>query len=141
MIIRAFSPDDEAAVVALWQDCDLLRPWNDPHRDIRRKLTVQAELFLVAQQGADIVGTVMCGYDGHRGWVNYLAVGPQQRNKGLGRRLMQAAEAALQALGCPKLNIQVRENNAGVLAFYRKLGYSVDPVVSLGKPLIPAPSP
>ncbi len=141
MIIRAFSPDDEAAVVALWQDCDLLRPWNDPHRDIRRKLTVQAELFLVAQQGADIVGTVMCGYDGHRGWVNYLAVGPQQRNKGLGRRLMQAAEAALQALGCPKLNIQVRENNAGVLAFYRKLGYSVDPVVSLGKRLIPAPSP
>lgn len=141
MIIRAFSPDDEAAVVALWQDCDLLRPWNDPHRDIRRKLTVQAELFLVAQQGADIVGTVMCGYDGHRGWVNYLAVGPQQRNKGLGRRLMQAAEAALQALGCPKLNIQVRENNAAVLAFHRKLGYSVDPVVSLGKRLIPAPSP
>lgn len=78
----------------------------------------------------------MCGYEGHRGWVNYLAVSPEQRNRGLGRRLMQTAESALEARGCPKLNLQVRETNEAVLAFYNRLGYTVDPVVGLGKRLI-----
>lgn len=137
MLIRAFDRADEEAVVALWKQCDLVRPWNDPHLDIQRKLTVQPELFLVAVQDAEIIGTVMCGYEGHRGWVNYLAVSPAQQNTGLGRRLMQSAEIALESLGCPKLNIQVRETNEAVLAFYQKLGYTVDPVVSLGKRLIP----
>ncbi len=137
LLIRPFRPADESAVIALWQHCDLVRPWNNPQRDIRRKLDVQPELFFVAEMGSALVGTVMCGYEGHRGWVNYLAVSPAQRNRGLGRRLMQAAESALQARGCPKLNLQVRETNEAVLAFYNRLGYTVDPVVSLGKRLIP----
>lgn len=137
MKIRPYSPTDEIMAVALWHQCDLVRPWNDPHLDIRRKLEVQPELFLVAEQDADIVGTVMCGYEGHRGWVSYLAVSPTVQGNGLGRRLMQEAESALKSRGCPKLNIQVRETNEAVLAFYEKLGYTVDPVVSLGKRLIP----
>ena len=136
ILIRAFEQADEEAVVALWQQCDLLRPWNDPHLDIQRKLAIQPELFLVAASESGITGTVMCGYEGHRGWVNYLAVSPIHQNMGLGRRLMQSAESTLEALGCPKLNIQVRETNEAVLAFYKKLGYTVDPVVSLGKRLI-----
>lgn len=136
MKIRAYKPADEIAIVDLWHQCDLVRPWNDPHLDIRRKLDVQPELFLVAEQGSSIVGTVMCGYEGHRGWVNYLAVSPALQGNGLGRRLMRAAESALGARGCPKLNIQVRSTNEAVLAFYNKLGYTVDPVVSLGKRLI-----
>lgn len=137
MLIRAFDRADEEAVVALWKQCDLVRPWNDPHLDIQRKLTVQPELFLVAVLESEIIGSVMCGYEGHRGWVNYLAVSPNQQNMGLGRRLMESAETALEALGCPKLNIQIRETNEAVLAFYKRLGYTADPVLSLGKRLIP----
>jgi ribosomal protein S18 acetylase RimI-like enzyme len=137
MLIRAFEQADEEAVVALWRQCDLVRPWNDPHLDIQRKLAIQPELFLVAALESGIIGSVMCGYEGHRGWVNYLAVSPAHQNMGLGRRLMQSAESTLESLGCPKLNIQVRDTNEGVLAFYEKLGYTVDPVVSLGKRLVP----
>jgi ribosomal protein S18 acetylase RimI-like enzyme len=139
--IRPFRRADEAAVIALWAACDLLRPWNDPHRDIERKLTVQPELFLVATAGGDVVGSVMAGYDGHRGWVNYLAVAADHRRDGLGRRLMAAAETVLLTLGCPKLNIQVRAGNSAVVAFYEALGYAVDDVVSLGKRLIPDDQP
>jgi ribosomal protein S18 acetylase RimI-like enzyme len=139
--IRPFRRADEAAVIALWAACELLRPWNDPHRDIERKLTVQPELFLVATAGRDVVGSVMAGYDGHRGWVNYLAVAADHRRDGLGRRLMGAAETGLLALGCPKLNIQVRAGNSAVVAFYEALGYAVDDVVSLGKRLIPDDQP
>lgn len=136
MLIRVFDIADEEAVIALWNQCDLVRPWNDPHLDIQRKLGIQPEMFLVAELDSKIIGTVMCGFEGHRGWVNYLAVSPAQQNKGVGRRLMQSAESALKAMGCPKLNIQVRETNVGVLAFYKRLGYTVDPVISLGKRLI-----
>ena len=76
MDIRPFREADEAQVVALWQACGLTRPWNDPHRDIARKLAVQRELFLVGEEGGRIVASVMAGYEGHRGWVNYLAWTP-----------------------------------------------------------------
>jgi ribosomal protein S18 acetylase RimI-like enzyme len=135
--IRPYRPEDEDAVVALWAACDLLRPWNDPRRDIRRKLTVQPDLFLVAPRGTELAGTVMAGYDGHRGWVNYLAVAPDQRRHGLGRRLMREVEARLLAYGCPKVNLQVRAGNATAVAFYEALGFRVDDVVSLGRRLIP----
>jgi ribosomal protein S18 acetylase RimI-like enzyme len=135
--VRPYRPDDEESVVALWAACDLLRPWNDPRRDIRRKLTVQPDLFLVAIDGAELVGSVLAGYDGHRGWVNYLAVAPPHRRRGLGRRLLREAEAGLLAYGCPKLNLQVRAGNATAVAFYEALGFRVDDVVSLGKRLIP----
>jgi len=135
--IRPFGAADEDAVVALWEACGLVRPWNDPRRDIARKLTVQPELFLVAVDGDAIVGAGMAGFGGHRGWVNYLAVAPGRRRLGVGAALMHAFEERLRALGCPKVNLQVRAGNDDVLAFYARLGYSEDPVVSLGKRLIP----
>ncbi len=137
MKIRAFSIADEAAVIELWHRCDLVRPWNDPHKDIQRKLTTQPELFLVGEIAGQVVASVMAGYDGHRGWVNYLAVSPEHRNAGLGCALMRHVEAALEARGCPKLNLQVRATNDAVLEFYRRIGYAKDEVVSLGKRLIP----
>jgi ribosomal protein S18 acetylase RimI-like enzyme len=135
--LRPFSPSDEAAVVDLWQRCGLTRPWNDPRKDIHRKLTVQPELFLVGETGGKVVASVMAGYDGHRGWVNYLAVAPDCRNKGYGRLIMRHVEERLSAMGCPKLNLQVRADNTAVLEFYRKLGYAVEERASLGKRLIP----
>jgi ribosomal protein S18 acetylase RimI-like enzyme len=137
MQLRAYAPADEAAVVELWQRCGLTRHWNDPRKDIQRKLTTQPELFLVGEIDRRIVASAMAGYDGHRGWVNYLAVAPDARGKGYGRLLMQHVEAQLAARGCPKLNIQVRAGNEEALAFYRKIGYDVEERVSLGKRLIP----
>lgn len=136
MKIRVFRSSDEAAVVALWQECGLTRPWNDPHADIARKLAEQPELFLVGTVGAELVATAMAGFDGHRGWVYYLAVAPGRRKQSYGRALMQEAERLLMERGCPKLNLQVRASNAGVVEFYRRLGYVQDEVLSLGKRLV-----
>lgn len=135
--IRPFREADEAQVVSLWQACGLTRPWNDPHKDIARKLQVQRELFLVAEEDGRIVASVMAGYEGHRGWVNYLAVEPAYRRGGLGARLMRRVEQELLARGCPKLSLLVRTSNTEVLAFYRALGYAQDEAVPLGKRLIP----
>jgi ribosomal protein S18 acetylase RimI-like enzyme len=134
--IRSFQPADETAVVALWQQCGLTRPWNDPHADIARKLTEQPELFLVGTLGHEVIASAMVGFDGHRGWVYYLAVAPRYRRQSYGRALMQEAERLLTERGCPKLNLLVRSANAEVLEFYRKLGYVRDETVSLGKRLI-----
>lgn len=136
LVVRPYQPCDEEAVVALWRVCNLIVPWNDPYADIRRKLQAQPELFLVGTLDGQLVSTVMAGYEGHRGWINYLAVAPDRQRQGIGRRMMQAAEARLRALGCPKINLQVRSSNLGVIAFYRKIGFSVDDVVSLGKRLV-----
>jgi ribosomal protein S18 acetylase RimI-like enzyme len=136
MHIRPFKESDEEQVVALWQACGLTRPWNDPHKDIARKLKVQRELFLVGERDGRIVASVMCGYEGHRGWVNYLAVAPEHRRAGWGAQLMRRVEELLHAAGCPKVSLLVRSSNADVLAFYRKLGYAVDDAVPLGKRLI-----
>jgi ribosomal protein S18 acetylase RimI-like enzyme len=133
--IRPFADPDEVAVIALWQRADVTRPWNDPRKDVARKRRVQRELFLVAVENDVIVGTVMAGYDGHRGWVNYLAVEPSERRRGIGRALMAAAEAGVRALGCPKLAVQVRADNPEALAFYERLGFARDAVVSMGKRL------
>ena len=138
MQIRAFEEGDADEVVALWRLCGLTRPWNDPRRDIARKLDVQRELFLVGVEegkGA-VVASIMAGYEGHRGWVNYLAVHPDARGAGHGRTLMGEVEALLLARGCPKVNLQVRGDNAEALAFYAAVGYGVDDAVSLGKRLI-----
>lgn len=137
MHIRPFEEGDEAQVIALWHACGLARPWNDPHKDIARKLQVQRELFLVGEDEGRVVACVMAGYEGHRGWVNYLAVDPTQRRRGLGAQLMRRAEELLEAAGCPKVNLQVRSSNTEVLAFYRALGYAQDEVIALGKRLIP----
>ena len=137
MKIRSYEPDDETAAVQLWERCGLLRPWNNPHRDIARKLTGQPELFLVGLWNDEVIATAMAGFDGHRGWVNYLAVSPAYRNRGFGRILMQEVERLLTERGCPKLNLQVRSANGEAVAFYQKLGYVEDDVISLGKRLIP----
>jgi ribosomal protein S18 acetylase RimI-like enzyme len=136
MDIRRYQDADETAVVRLWTECDLVRPWNDPHKDIQRKLTVQPELFLVGLMDGSVMATVMAGFDGHRGWVNYLAVAERYRCRGLARALMDRVEALLKDVGCPKLNIQIRSTNSAVLAFYERLGYAQDQSISLGKRLI-----
>ena len=137
MRIRPYAAGDETAVIALWEKCRLTRPWNDPRKDIARKLVVQPELFLVGVLGEAIVGTVMAGYEGHRGWVNYLAVSPEHQRRGLGKTLMREVEKRLMERGCPKLNVQVRAGNSEALQFYRRLGYAQDEAVALGKRLIP----
>jgi len=136
MHIRSFELPDEAAVIQLWERCELTRPWNDPRKDIARKLGEQPELFLVGTCSEEIMASAMAGFDGHRGWVYYLAVAPEHRNKSYGRQLMQEVEKRLTALGCPKMNLQVRSSNAEVLAFYRKLGYVQEEVASFGRRLV-----
>jgi len=136
LIIRPFRPVDELKVVELWRECGLVVPWNDPHFDIQRKLKVQPELFLVGCIGEEVVASVMAGYEGHRGWINYLAVRLDCRRKGIAARLMKKVEELLLEIGCPKINLQVRAQNTEVVEFYRSLGFSVDDVVSLGKRLI-----
>jgi ribosomal protein S18 acetylase RimI-like enzyme len=133
--IRAYESCDERQVVQLWTDCGLAAPWNNPHRDIQRKLDVQRELFLVGCLAGKIISTIMAGYEGHRGWINYLAVHPDHQRAGIGRRMMEAAEIRLRAAGCPKINLQVRCTNAKVIEFYKKIGYKFDDVVSFGKRL------
>ena len=134
--IRPYEPSDEADVIALWQRCDLTRPWNHPRLDIARKLRVDPDLFLVGEMDGRIVATVMGGYEGHRGWVNYLAVDPAQQRQGLGRRMMAAVEEKLAAAGCPKINLQVRTSNLDAIRFYERIGFSQDAVVSMGKRLV-----
>ena len=135
--ITGFAEADRAALIGLWQLCGLTRPWNDPSKDIDRKLTDPIGRLIVAKLGSAVIGSVMYGYDGHRGSINYLAVHPDHQGTGLGRRLMQDAEAALLALGCPKINLLVRPDNSNAAQFYEKLGYRQDDVVMLGKRLIP----
>jgi ribosomal protein S18 acetylase RimI-like enzyme len=137
MQIRPFSTLDERAVIELWRHCGLTRPWNDSHKDIQRKMTTQPELFFVGELNGKIIATVMAGFDGHRGWVNYLAVDPAHQRAGIGRLLMKHVEDTLCTLGCPKLNLQVRATNRAASQFYERLGYSMDEVVSYGKRLIP----
>lgn len=135
MLIRAFEEADRQAVIELWQRCGLVVPQNNPGKDIDRKLGVDRELFLVGLEQDQLVATVMGGYEGHRGWINYLAVCPQSRRKGYGKTMMQAIETAIAARGCPKINLQVRSTNREVIAFYTALGYNVEDVLGLGKRL------
>jgi len=133
--IRAFQDQDEAEVIRLWDRCGLLRPWNDPRKDIARKLRVQKELFLVGIVDGAIMASVMAGYDGHRGWINYLAVDPQHRRQGLARTLMSEVERMLREMGCAKINLQIRRDNPEAISFYERIGFTEDAVVSFGKRL------
>jgi ribosomal protein S18 acetylase RimI-like enzyme len=135
MEIRPFEDADEDAVIALWERCGLLRPWNDPRKDIARKRRLQRELFLVGTVDGAIIATVMAGYDGHRGWINYLAVDPARQRKGFGRALMDETARRLRALGCPKINLQVRGENTAAVSFYQRIGFREDAVLSFGKRL------
>ena len=135
MQIRPYQASDLAQVLALWRACNLTIAANDPRKDIERKLAVSPEMFLLGEFEGRVVASVMAGYEGHRGWINYLAVAPSYRRKSYGRLMMAAAEQLLDELECPKINLQVRSANAAVVAFYASLGYVTDDVVSMGKRL------
>ena len=140
--VRAFDPSDTEYVVALWTEAGLTRPWNDPRLDIERKLAVQPELFLVVEDdearptSQRIIGTVMAGYDGHRGWLYYLATARSHRRQGIARALVREAERLLLDMGCPKVQLMVREGNEGALGFYDDLGYERFSVSNTGRRLI-----
>ena len=134
--VRRYRASDRAAVVELWRRCDLTRPWNNPGLDIDRKTTRDPDGFLVGVIDGAVVTVVMAGYDGHRGWINYLAVDPDRRGAGLGAEIMRAAEQHLARLGCPKVNLQIRTSNIDAVRFYESIGYSMDDVVSMGRRLI-----
>ncbi|MDH3218548.1 MAG: GNAT family acetyltransferase [Gammaproteobacteria bacterium] len=135
-VIRTFRWDDEAEVIALWQRSGLVVPWNDPRADIERKCADSPDLFFVALSDHALIASCMAGYDGHRGWIYYLAVDNAYRRQGIATILVEYVEAALVRLGCPKIDLMVRNNNEGVIAFYRSIGYAPDPVTVLGKRLI-----
>lgn len=136
-IIRPYQDTDLEDIITLWELCDLTRPWNNPEIDIFRKLAQKDELFLVAVKDEQLIATVMGGYDGHRGWVNYLAVHPHTQRNGVATALIQQLEKRLIALGCPKLQLLIRKENIGVFSFYEELGYEEIDVICLGKRLIP----
>lgn len=133
MRVRAADEGDRHAVVALWHACGLTRPWNDPEADFARAIGGEASTVLVAETDGAVVGSVMVGDDGHRGWIYYLAVAPAARRSGLGRQLMAAAEEWLRARGCPKIQLMVREDNAPALDFYAALRLERQSVVTLGR--------
>ncbi|NIM95848.1 MAG: GNAT family acetyltransferase [Anaerolineales bacterium] len=136
MEIRAYEDPDQESVTKLWREVfSDSSSWNIPEEDIERKLAIQRELFLVAVTEGEVVGTAMGGYDGHRGWIYYVAVLPEFRRIGIGSALMAKLENELNKLGCPKINLQVRASNEVVISFYKKLGYEVEDRVSMGKRL------
>ena len=138
MDIRPFHESDEPEVIALWAEVfAYTAAHNRPQAVIRQKLAVQRELFLVARLDGRLAGTVLGGYDGHRGWVYSLAVRPDLRRRGVGTALMRHVERELASRGCPKINLQVLTTNAATVAFYEKLGYSVEQRISMGKVLGP----
>lgn len=136
MKIRLFERRDTQTVIDLWQRCGLVVPWNDPRRDIERKLADSPELFFVGEMDTRLVTVCMAGYDGHRGWIYYLGVDPDCRRQGLAARIVYHAESVLKARGCPKIDLMVRDTNQAVIEFYQRIGYKKDPVCVLSKRLI-----
>jgi ribosomal protein S18 acetylase RimI-like enzyme len=134
-VIGVYQPDDEVDMIALWQQCGLVVAWNNPLTDIARKTADSPELFFTGKIDERLVASCMAGYDGHRGWIYFLAVQPEWQRQGLAARLIEHAEASLIELGCPKLELMVRESNVEVMAFYEAIGYQLDPVKVLSKRL------
>ncbi len=133
--IRKFQESDEQGLVSLWNVCKLSVALNNPYKDIARKLSVQPDLFLVGYIENKLIASVMAGYDGHRGWINYFAVHPDFQNRGFGKQLMDHVENRLRELGCPKINLQIREGNKKVLSYYQKLGFVKEKRISMSKKL------
>jgi len=133
--IRPYEESDRDAVIELWHECGLIVPWNDPVKDIEAKLKVQREYFLVAELEGNVIGTAMAGYEGHRGWVNYLGVSRKFRRFGIARLLMEEIERCFRSIGCPKINLQIRFSNREAIGFYEAIGYKDDEVISYGKRL------
>jgi ribosomal protein S18 acetylase RimI-like enzyme len=136
LMIREFKIEDEQEVIDLWIKCNLVKPWNNPKLDIMRKLKIDKDLFLVGTVEDKIIASVMGGYEGHRGWINYLCVDPAFQRKGFGRLIMEMVEEKIKLKGAPKVNLQIRTENTEVINFYKSIGYKIDEVVSMGKRLI-----
>ena len=134
-IIREYQSSDEQQVIDLWFACNLVVPWNNPKLDIERKLKVNPELFLVGEINNRVIASVMGGYEGHRGWINYLAVLPNFQRKGYATKMMSAIEQKLKDIGCPKINLQIRSNNEAVIKFYESIDYFDEHMTSMGKKL------
>lgn len=133
--IRPLESADRAAVIALWQACDLTRPWNNPDSDIDFCMSKPESTILVGESGGKIIASVMTGHDGHRGWLYYLAVEPSFQKSGFGRTMVTAAEDWLRARGVPKVMLMVRPENDKVRAFYDALGYVEEPRVIFSRRL------
>ena len=136
MKISEFTDDQSDQVIALWEKCGLTRGWNNPEKDIARKNGDQIGKFLIGQIDGVLMASIMIGYDGHRGSINFLAVDPDYARTGYGKILMAEAERFLLSVGCPKINLCVRTDNAKFIEFYQQLGYAIEPVHLLGKRLI-----
>lgn len=137
MIFREIRDADLDALVALWEACGLTRPWNPPHRDIALLRESGHGALLLAEDDGALAGSVMVGHDGHRGWLYYLAVAPERQGTGLGRTLVAAAEAWLEARGVRKVNLLFRAENARVRGFYEAIGYEEEPRVLMARWLKP----
>lgn len=137
MKIGPFEIDDQSTVIELWKTCQLLVTWNDPVKDIARKLKVDADLFLVGELDGEFVATVMGGYEGHRGWINYLAIPLHHQSKGYAKSIMLFVEQRMRQLGCPKINLMIRATNKDASAFYQAIGYDLETSIGLGKRLEP----
>lgn len=135
MRLRPATAADRDAVIALWHAAGLTRPWNDPAQDFDLALGNATSAVLLAVDDEAAIGSVMVGFDGHRGWVYYLAVSPDRQGQGTGRMLMQAAERWLRDAGCPKIQLMVRADNAVAKGFYAAIGYDEQPVVTIGRRL------
>ena len=135
--IRSFRQEDEALLIKLWERCELVVPWNDPSKDISRKVQLDPEGLLLGWHDNSLIASVMAGYEGHRGWINYLAVDQEYRRKGLGKTMMKAAETYLEQFECPKINLQIRAKNHQVIEFYKSIGFLQEDVINMGKRLIP----
>ena len=128
--IRSAAAQDEAAVVALWRACGLVVSWNDPAEDFRfARGQDNSDILVGIADGDRIVGSVMVGHDGHRGWLYYLATDPGWRRRGVGRHMVRAAEDWLRERCVPKVQLMVRETNTAVVAFYERLGFETMPRV------------
>ena len=136
MKIRKYKSSDKSELIQLWMACKLVNPKNDPEKDIDRKLKSGTGWIYIGEEGGHIVASAMVGYEGHRGWINYLAVLPKFQKNGYGRQIMEKAEKELRKIGCPKINLQIRKGNKSVIQFYERLGFIEDEVVSMGKRLV-----
>ena len=135
--IRSFQKEDEAPLIKLWERCKLVVTWNDPSKDIRRKVQLDPEGLQLGLHDNSLIASVMAGYEGHRGWINYLAVDLEFRRKGLGKTMMKSAETHLEQFECPKINLQIRAQNHQVIEFYKSTGFLQEDVINMGKRLIP----
>lgn len=134
MKIRRYDHRDKDQIVELWKNIfPITSPRHEPEFSIQRKVQYKDDLFFVAVENTQIIGTVMGGYDGHRGWIYSLAVHQKYRRKGIGTALIRYVENALRELDCPKINLQILESNSDVVQFYQTLGFDIEPRLSMGK--------